>query len=88
MQGHASHHIVAEGAALAAGSRAILNKHGMNIDSAFNGMNMNMRYHNRLHSPVYHASVERALTGSVSYTDVAKRLSVIRAQIIIGVFLF
>ncbi len=83
-----SHHIVAENEPQAANSRKILANVGMSIDSAFNGMNMNWRYHRRVHTDLYYQSVENALTGSTSYADVAARLSVIRIKIYLGTFPF
>lgn len=87
-QFEASHHIVAENDPRAKNSRAILARVNMDIDSAFNGMNMNSKYHARLHTNPYHAAVERALTGANSYAEVAARLSVIRLQINLGKFPF
>jgi hypothetical protein len=84
----ASHHIVVENEPLAKGSRKILTDAGMDNNSAFNGMNMSSQYHARLHTNLYHASVERALTGANSYAEVAARLSIIRLQINLGKFPF
>jgi hypothetical protein len=70
----------------AAVARAILAGVEMNINSAFNGMNMSSN-DSRLHTNVYHASVEAALIGTSSYADVAATLTVIRFQINIGLFL-
>jgi RHS repeat-associated protein len=87
-QFEASHHIVAENDPRAAVSRAILAGVNMDINSAFNGMNMSVLYHSRLHTNLYHATVEAALSGSVSYTDVAATLTGIRFQINMGTFPF
>lgn len=84
----ASHHIVAEGDPRAATSRAILASVGMNIDDAFNGINMSARYHDAIHTNLYHATVENALTGATTYNDVAARLTVIKTQIYMGTFPF
>ncbi len=87
-QFEASHHIVAENDPRAAESRRILGVAGMDINSAFNGMNMSSQYHARLHTTVYHIGVETALTGATSFTDVAARLSMIQLKIRMGVFPF
>jgi RHS repeat-associated protein len=83
-----THHIVAENDPRAAASRAILRGVNMNINSAFNGMNMSALYHARLHTNVYHATVEASLLGAGSYAEVAATLTGIRFQINIGVFPF
>lgn len=87
-QFEASHHIVAENDPRAAGARAILAMVNMDINSAFNGMTMSSRYHSRLHTNVYHASVEAALSGASSYAEVAATLTGIRFQINAGIFPF
>jgi hypothetical protein len=58
------------------------------INSAFNGMNMSSMYHSRLHTNVYHAAVQAALSGADSYTEVAATLTGIRFQINMGIFPF
>lgn len=85
-EGQAAHHIVAENDRRAAASRQILSGVGMDINSAFNGMIMSERHHQRLHTNLYHISVGSALYGSTSYTEVAARLTAIRAQIYMGIF--
>jgi ACR3 family arsenite efflux pump ArsB len=60
----------------------------MDINSAFNGMNMNSMYHSRLHTQTYHAAVTSALTGAGNFGEVAIRLTAIRIQINMGAFPF
>jgi A nuclease family of the HNH/ENDO VII superfamily with conserved AHH len=84
----ATHHIVAYKDPRAEGSRAILASVGMDINSGFNGINMNAYYHNRIHSNLYHATVYFSLLNSTSYTEVAAKLTLIKAQIKMGVFPF
>jgi RHS repeat-associated protein len=87
-QFEASHHIVAEKDPRAAASRAILAGVKMDINSAFNGMTISSMYHSRLHTNVYHATVQAALSGVSSYTEVAATLTGIRFQINMGMFPF
>jgi hypothetical protein len=87
-QFEASHHIVAENDPRAAASRSILARVNMDINSAFDGMNMSSMYHSRLHTNVYHAAVQAALSGADSYTEVAATLTGIRFQINMGIFPF
>jgi RHS repeat-associated protein len=88
LQGQASHHIVAINDPRAKESRLVLEMVGMDINSAFNGMNMNSKYHYRLHSAPYHLAVQRSLFGLDSYTKVAATLTAIRFQINMGTFPF
>lgn len=87
-QFEASHHIVAENDPRAAVSRGILGNANMDINSAFNGMNISSQYHSRLHTQTYHAAVTRALTGAGNFGEVAIRLTAIRIQINMGAFPF
>jgi RHS repeat-associated protein len=86
LKGQVSHHIVAENDVRAAKSRNVLASAGMDINSAFNGMNMSAQHHSALHTDLYHLSVQGALYGANSYTEVAARLTAIRGQIYMGIF--
>ena len=88
--GESAHHIVAVGDMRNSPvlSRKILEKWGMDINDAFNGVILNQLYHARLHSTLYHDTVYASIAGSTSYADLALRLSVIRTAIVNGAFPF
>ena len=84
--GEHTHHIVARGDSRAAFSRAILAGVGMDINSGFNGINMQASYHQGIHTNLYHATVFAALIDATTYSGVATRLTMIKAQIKLGIF--
>ncbi|NJA04228.1 hypothetical protein HC024_00515 [Methylococcaceae bacterium WWC4] len=87
-EGAATHHIVAWGDERAQRSRAILDKVGMDINDANNGLFIHGRYHDYLHTGRYHQEVFRSLEGLTTYGDVAAALAVIRTRIQAGIFPF
>jgi hypothetical protein len=76
-----AHHIVASGAAVAAPARAILASVGMDINSTFNGMFLDVAYHQSIHTGQYYQNVNLFLSGATTYSDVATRLTLMRAMI-------
>lgn len=59
--GFVTHHIVAKGALLAAPARAILERLGVDIDDAVNGVFLPKAEHYSLHSNAYYISINNAL---------------------------
>ena len=59
---------------------------GMDINSGFNGINMQASYHQGIHTNLYHATVFAALIDATTYSGVATRLTMIKAQIKLGIF--
>jgi RHS repeat-associated protein len=87
-EGQHAHHIVAATDPRADPARQVLAKVDMSINSAFNGVFLDPQYHARIHTNVYYETVNTGLFGATSYTDVAARLTVMRALINAGKFPF
>jgi RHS repeat-associated protein len=84
--GQDSHHIVAFKDKRAESSRAILESVGMDINDAFNGINLDRKAHQKIHTTAYHEAVNGLLVGTSSYAEAAVKLTAIRGMIIIGTF--
>ncbi|MCW5829019.1 MAG: AHH domain-containing protein [Deltaproteobacteria bacterium] len=59
----AAHHIVAGSAAAAEPARRVLNKLGIGIDDATNGIFLPMQQHDMLHTTEYYSAINKALQG-------------------------
>lgn len=84
--GQHAHHIVAANAARADPARAVLDSVGMSVNSAFNGIFLDASQHARIHTNAYYDSVNAALTGATTYSEVVFRLDQIRTKIHAGKF--
>ena len=82
----AAHHIVASGAMAAGDARQILASVGMDVNSALNGVFLDVPYHQGLHTKAYYENVNNMLSGAKTYGDVVGRLTVIRGMLNTGTF--
>lgn len=85
-RGQATHHIVAGGAAAAAPARAVLERFGIGVDDAVNGLFLETGRHQRIHTGAYYAEVNSRLSGATSRSDVIEILGQIGGEIAEGVF--
>ncbi len=90
---NAAHHIVAGSSPKAAESRAILDKYGININSADNGVFLptdkdvtGVAYHPSLHTDEYYRKVNTLLENASSKEDVIDILNMIKEGLLDGTF--
>ncbi len=94
--GAAAHHIVARTAKRAIPARVQLERFGVEIDNAANGVYLPQSsgsalggaYHPRLHTNRYYAEVNRILLQALTRDDAIEVLSEIRARLIDAAFPF
>ena len=91
---NAAHHIVAGKAAKAIEARKILEKYGININDAANGVFLptkkgvsNSVYHTGLHKKTYYKKVDELLSRAKSKEEVLNILDFIRDKLIKGTFM-
>ena len=91
---NAAHHIVAGNSAKAAEARAILQKNGVDINDATNGVFLptvkdvtESAYHPSLHTNAYYDEVNNLLSGATSKQDVIDILNYISDELKSGTFL-
>jgi hypothetical protein len=84
MAGEQAHHIVAKYAWRAALARDILNRYGVEVDAAINGVFLPAVQHAGLHTKHYYDSVNDLLRQAGSQSDVAAILAQIRQQLLSG----
>ena len=80
----AAHHIVAAADPRAENARLILQKAGLDINSAFNGVFLNAVYHAGIHTDTYYEVVDVIMEGATTFSQVATRLSLIRGMLLSG----
>ncbi|MDJ0947274.1 MAG: RHS repeat-associated core domain-containing protein, partial [Kiloniellales bacterium] len=86
---HAAHHIVAFNATLASPARAILQRFGIGINAAENGVFLHQTLHNGMHTIRYYTAVNNALRAAARSgrrEDVVQALDRIRQGLINGTF--
>jgi hypothetical protein len=92
----AAHHIVAQGSARASQARAVLNRFGIDINSAANGVFLpaNLRsanavgsaVHSTLHTRAYYMAVNGAMAASRTRAEAEVALNAIRQSLLNGKF--
>jgi A nuclease family of the HNH/ENDO VII superfamily with conserved AHH len=94
-EGYEAHHLIAVEARSAGGARRILARHGIDLNSAVNGVALpgprvgrvaGQAYHPSIHTKRYYAAVEERLQGAVTRQDVTRALGSIRRDIQEGAF--
>ena len=90
---NAAHHIIAGNDVRAAGLRNMLEKYGIDINSAENGVFLptekevsEASYHRSLHTNAYYENVEKAFQGVSSKEEAIEVLQDIREQLLEGTF--
>jgi RHS repeat-associated protein len=84
--GAAAHHIVAGNAAAAAPGRAVLEKFGIGLNDAANGVFLNPNVHNHIHTNAYYNAVNQALRQATTREEALQSLDAIRRAIVTGQF--
>jgi len=82
--GAATHHIVAGRAQKAEPARAALERFGIGIDDAANGMFLPSNVHQRIHTDAYYKAVNAALTTANTRAEALEALSRIRQRLSSG----
>ena len=82
----AAHHVVAFGAAKAAPARDILERYGIDINSADNGVFLGSQQHGGLHTGTYYDEVNARLSGVNSRQEVLEVLKDISTGLQNGTF--
>jgi A nuclease family of the HNH/ENDO VII superfamily with conserved AHH len=95
-KGHAAHHIVAKKADGAKRARAVLDKFGIDLDDAANGVFLptsasrgttaGSANHSTLHTSTYYRAVNQALDRATTHAEVLEALSAIRDGLLSGGF--
>ena len=78
-----AHHVVAQGDKRAAGSREVLQRNGVDVNSADNGARMQTQAHREVHTNDYHQNVEQRLTSAEARggSDAAARSTEVRREL-------
>ncbi|RME58595.1 hypothetical protein D6779_06175, partial [Candidatus Parcubacteria bacterium] len=84
--GSAAHHIVAGGAKRAARARAVLEKFGIHIDDAANGVFLPSNVHRRIHTNAYYDAVNEALKQATTKSEALQILRAIGQRLANGEF--
>jgi hypothetical protein len=93
--GYEAHHLVAVGHPRAAGARRILERYGVDRNSAVNGVALPGRrsgrvpgepYHPSIHTNRYYDAIEARLAGAQSRREVTQVLGTIRRDLLAGTF--
>ncbi len=79
--GSHAHHIVASGSKFAEPARAALQRFGIGIDDAANGVFLPAEIHNKIHTGAYYDMVNSALSQVTSREQALGVLSMLRKQI-------
>jgi len=82
----AAHHIVAGAAPLAADARAVLERFGIGINDAANGVFLPSVVHSSLHTNAYYTGVNDALAGATNSDEALEVLEGIRSNLLGGGF--
>jgi hypothetical protein len=77
----AAHHIVAANAARAAPARAVLEKFGISLDDAANGVFLPAKVHNRIHTNAYFDKVNNALSQASTRGEALEVLEALKGEI-------
>lgn len=84
LKGEDAHHIVAADDMRAELSRRVLDRYGVDVNSAYNGVFLPRPFHRRIHTDNYHLNVFLDVRSSKSRPDLIFRLQQIRFQMMIG----
>ena len=84
--GAAAHHLVAGGAKAAAPARAALEKFGIGINDAANGVFLSGSVHSGIHANAYYETVNELLGGAISRQQALDALEAIRQGVLSGGF--
>jgi len=84
--GSAAHHLVAGSAAGAAPARAALQRFGIGINEATNGVFLPVGTHARIHTNAYYNAVNSALGQAATHGEAVQALQLIRQSVAAGSF--